>query len=81
MRAFQLLLFPKNILDNEVSVISLLTEKTNAFNSKGDLRRMLQSNAISLNKEKISINKSVDKRDLISDRYLLIQKGKKLYDN
>ena len=74
-------IIPKNILDNEVSVISLLTEKTNAFNSKGDLRRMLQSNAISLNKEKISINKSVDKRDLIGDRYLLIQKGKKLYDN
>ena len=72
-------IIPKNILDNEVSVISLLTEKTNAFNSKGDLRRMLQSNAISLNKEKISINKSVDKRDLISDRYLLIQKGKKNY--
>ena len=72
-------IIPKNILDNEVSIISLLTEKTNAFNSKGDLRRMLQSNAISLNKEKISINKSVDKRDLISDRYLLIQKGKKNY--
>ena len=37
---------------------------------------MLQSNAISLNKEKISIDKSIDKRDLISDRYLLIQKEK-----
>ena len=44
-----------------------------------EIYKNLQSNAISLNKEKISINKSVDKRDLISDRYLLIQKGKKNY--
>jgi len=62
-----------------IDVLNLLTEKTSAFNSKGELRRMLQSNAISLNKEKINIEKRVTENDLINNRYILIQKGKKNY--
>jgi len=40
---------------------------------------MLKSNAISLNKEKINIEKLVTEKDLINNRYLLLQKGKKNY--
>ena len=63
----------------EIDILTLLTEKTSAFNSKGELRRMLQSNAISLNKEKINIGRNVSEKDLINSRYLLIQRGKKNY--
>ena len=40
---------------------------------------MLQSNAISLNKEKIDLNKKINIKDLLNDKYLLFQKGKKNY--
>ena len=66
-------------INEEINILNLLTEKTSAFKSKGELRRMLQSNAISLNKEKINIEKNVTGNDLINDHYLLIQKGKKNY--
>ena len=68
-----------NELDEKIDILTLLTDKTNAFKSKGELRRMLQSNAISLNKEKVTIEKQISINDLISSRYLLIQKGKKNY--
>ena len=69
----------RNQINEEINILNLLTEKTSAFKSKGELRRMLQSNAISLNKEKINIEKNVTGNDLINDHYLLIQKGKKNY--
>jgi len=69
----------RNEIVKGIDILNLLTEKTSAFNSKGELRRMLQSNAISLNKEKINIEKNITENDLINNRYLLIQKGKKNY--
>ncbi len=69
----------RNEITKKVNILKLLTEKTSAFKSKGELRRMLQSNAISLNKEKINIEKTITDSDLINNRYLLIQKGKKNY--
>ena len=69
----------KEILYKDIDVLSLLTEKAPVFKSKGELRRMLQSNAISLNKEKIDLNKKINIKDLLNDKYLLFQKGKKNY--
>lgn len=69
----------RNDIAKKIDIVSLLTEKTSAFNSKAELRRLLQSNAISLNKEKISIEKIVTEEELINNRYLLVQKGKKSY--
>ena len=40
---------------------------------------MIDSNAISINKEKISLDFQVSKDLLIDNKYLLIQKGKKNY--
>ena len=69
----------KEILYKDIDVLSLLTEKAPVFKSKGELRRMLQSNAISLNKEKIDLNKKINIKDLLNDKYLLFQRGKKNY--
>ncbi len=63
-----------------VNVVDLLTEKAAVFPSKGELRRLLQGGGVSLNKEKIeSAELVVEAANLINDKYLLVQKGKKNY--
>ena len=63
----------------ECGIVELLTEKTEVFNSKGEARRMLKSNAVSINKEKVDEAKQITSNDLISNKYILVQKGKKNY--
>ncbi|MGD9991753.1 MAG: tyrosine--tRNA ligase [Salinivirgaceae bacterium] len=63
-----------------INVVDLLTEKAAVFPSKGELRRLLQGGGVSLNKEKIeSAELVVEAANLINDKYLLVQKGKKNY--
>ena len=64
---------------NKIDPITLLVEKSQIFSSKGEARRMLSSNAISLNKQKINLDSVIDSTDLLNNKYLLIQKGKKNY--
>tara|TARA_B100001029_G_C15052065_1_gene451510 strand:+ start:847 stop:2118 length:1272 start_codon:yes stop_codon:yes gene_type:complete len=64
---------------NNIDPITLLVEKSQIFSSKGEARRMLSSNAISLNKQKINLDSVIDSTDLLNNKYLLIQKGKKNY--
>ena len=60
-------------------ILDVLAEKTQIFESKGEARRMISSNAVSINKEKIGEDFQLSKNDLLSEKYLLIQKGKKNY--
>tara|TARA_Y100000385_G_C13107112_1_gene648809 strand:- start:1422 stop:2699 length:1278 start_codon:yes stop_codon:yes gene_type:complete len=69
----------KSEFQEGILIIDLLAQKTAIFASNGEARRMLKSNAVSLNKIKVSDHKRVDIEDLLNDRYLLIQKGKKNY--
>ena len=70
-----------NISKEELNtdIFTLLVEKTSIFNSKGEARRMISSNAVSFNKEKISSNFDSSDISLINEQYLLVQKGKKNY--
>ena len=63
----------------EFGILTLLAEKTQVFKSKGEARRMISSNAVSINKEKINEEFQIKKDNLISGKYILIQKGKKNY--
>ena len=65
--------------DLSTDIFDFLVEKTQVFSSKSEARRFIQSNAVSINKEKIDVNKSLSTDDLISAKYLLVQKGKKNY--
>lgn len=66
-------------LEAGYDLISFLAE-TNIFPSKGEARKMWLSGGIGLNKEKISSEKnSLTGSDLLQNRYLLVQKGKKNY--
>ncbi len=61
------------------SIVDFLTENTTIFSSKGDARRMVHGNSISVNQEKITEEFTVSSSTLINDKYILIQKGKKNY--
>ena len=71
--------FNINLADLKLDIADILAEKTNIFLSKSEVRRMIKSNAISVNKEKISQNFEFEKIDLLSGKYILVQKGKKNY--
>ncbi|HOF55038.1 MAG TPA: tyrosine--tRNA ligase [Prolixibacteraceae bacterium] len=67
-------------LSQGIGIVELLAEKTSVFPSKGEARRTIQANGLSLNKEKVtSPDQSVDTSRLIAGKYLLVQKGKKNY--
>ena len=61
-------------------VIDLLTDHTGAFQSRGELRRLIQGGGLSINKVKISSEDHlIEKQHFIKNKYLLCQKGKKNY--
>ena len=57
----------------------LLAKDTNFLKSMGDARRSLKENSISVNKLKVSENTIVSNKDLINNKYLLLQRGRKNY--
>jgi len=63
-----------------VPIVELLAAETAAFPSKGELRRTIKGNGLSLNKTKLTDQEYlVTGADLINGSYLLVQKGKKTY--
>jgi tyrosyl-tRNA synthetase len=71
---------PMTDLENGISIIDLLAEKTKVFASKGEAKKMLISGGVFLNKEKVGSSEMlVTKKDLLKNRFLLAQKGKKNY--
>ncbi len=62
-----------------VDMPTLMAENSTIFSSKGEAKKGLQSNAVSINKEKVSIDKKIQESELLFDNLLLIQKGKKNY--
>jgi tyrosyl-tRNA synthetase len=69
----------KKELTAGLNIVDLLAQKSEVFSSNGEARRMLKSNAVSVNKEKVSEEKHLTNSDLLNDKYVLIQKGKKNY--
>lgn len=66
-------------IDGKIGVINFLAETTNIFASKGEARRMLKDNAVSINKEKVKDSYEISSTDLLNEKYILVQKGKKKY--
>ena len=62
-----------------VGILDVLAEKTQVFASKGEARRMMQSNAVRINKEKITEDFQLSENNLLNGKYILAQKGKKNY--
>ena len=60
-----------------MGIIDLLGNKSGFLSSNGEARRALKENSISLNKEKVNDQKEISESDLISEKYVLLQRGKK----
>lgn len=70
----------KTELEAGINILDLLAVKTQVFPSKGEAKKMLVGGGVSLNKVKLNdIEKTVNTSDLINNRYLVAQKGKKNY--
>jgi tyrosyl-tRNA synthetase len=68
----------KTLLGRGIQISDLLTENTNIFSSKSELRRAVQNNAVSVNKNKISdIDFEITVKNLLHDTFIMIENGKK----
>tara|TARA_B100000945_G_scaffold262602_1_gene221189 strand:+ start:378 stop:1676 length:1299 start_codon:yes stop_codon:yes gene_type:complete len=56
-----------------------LLEKSGFFSSKSEIRRLIDQNSISINKDKINTEFKISDLNLINNKYILLQKGKKNY--
>ena len=63
-----------------IKAIDLFAEESAVFPSKGEMRKMAQGGGVSLNKEKLAaFDQEITTADLLNDKYLLVQRGKKNY--
>lgn len=66
-------------IEQGLNIVEFLSEKTSVLSSKSEARRSLKEGSISINKVKVSEDYTVSNADMIDNRYILTQKGKKNY--
>ena len=70
----------RDALSAGVKAVDLFTEQAPVFASKGEMRKLVQGGGVSLNKEKLTaFDQVITTADLLDDKYLLVQRGKKNY--
>jgi len=68
----------RDVIENGLDIIPAFAE--NGFlKSNGEVRRALKENSISVNKEKVKEDYIITTSDLIADKFVLLQRGKKSY--
>jgi tyrosyl-tRNA synthetase len=66
-----------NLISNGLDIIGALAEKTGFLKSNSEARRALKENSISVNMSKVSEGFIITPDDLINDRFVLLERGKK----
>ena len=70
----------KTEIENGIKAVDLFAEKSKVFASKGEMRKLVQGGGVSLNKEKLAaFDQEITTADLLNEKYLLVQRGKKNY--
>lgn len=71
----------KKDLEESATLVDILADKTNIFPSRGEARKMILGNGVSINKLKINNPETIMESSLylIKEKYILVQKGKKNY--
>ena len=69
----------KSTLVDGLNIITALAGEGKLLKSNGEARRALKEHSISVNKTKVNDQKRITAADLINDRYVLLQRGKKNY--
>ncbi|WP_291800853.1 tyrosine--tRNA ligase [Lutibacter sp.] len=68
----------RSVIENGLEIVPAFAD--NSFlNSNGEVRRALKENSISVNKEKVKDDCVITTSDLIADKFVLLQRGKKSY--
>ena len=68
----------RSLIEKGLEIIPAFSE-TGFLKSNGEVRRALNENSISVNKEKVTENFVISSSDLIANNYVLLQRGKKNY--
>ena len=67
-------------IENGYDIVAAMATDTQFLPSNSEVRRAIKQNAVSVNKEKISDQEyKITTDDLINDKFVLLQKGKKNY--
>ena len=66
-------------IEKGLDIIAALAEKGGFLKSNGEARRALKENSISVNKEKVKDDYKITSEDLINNKFVLLQRGKKSY--
>ena len=69
--------FTKNDITNGIDMIAALAAKSNFLASNGEARRALKENSVAVNKEKVKEDYIITTEDLIQDKYIILNKGKR----
>lgn len=63
-----------------IRVLDLLTDEAQVFPSKGEMRKLVKSGGVTINKERLnSFDEIIDSNSLISNKYILAQRGRRNY--
>ena len=70
----------RSLFTEGVKAVDLFAEHSQVFASKGEMRKLVQSGGVSMNKQKLTaFDQLVTEADLLNGKYLLVQRGKKNY--
>jgi tyrosyl-tRNA synthetase len=70
----------KSELEGGMNVLELVADKTKFFPSRGEVKRTIQGKGLSINSRLVETTElTVTTEQLLNNRYLLLQKGKKNY--
>ena len=71
----------RSLLEGEgIKAVDLVAEQAKCFASKGEMRKLTQGGGVSINKEKLAaFDQLITLNDLLDDKYILVQQGKKKY--
>ncbi|WP_179004395.1 tyrosine--tRNA ligase [Winogradskyella forsetii] len=64
-------------IESGLDIIAALSADTNFLSSNGEARRALKANAVAVNKEKVTEDYKIKISDLIGDKYVVLNSGKK----
>jgi tyrosyl-tRNA synthetase len=72
--------FKRELLSQNIKASDFLTDNCPVFFSKSEARKMMQGGGVSINKEKTyDHSRPFTEADLVDDRYIVLQRGKKNY--
>ena len=72
--------FKRELLSQNIKASDFLTDNCPVFFSKSEARKMMQGGGVSINKERTyDHSRPFTEADLVDDRYIVLQRGKKNY--